>query len=108
MRLEMIPLAAALAACSTILPITGQMQGSSERFTGGARGNMSGSGALSIVTTSGVHCSGNFTYTSRLQASGTLTCEDGRSGPFVYYSTGTGRTGYGTLGNVRFTFTVGN
>jgi len=108
MRLAMIPLAVALVACSTTLPITGQMQNSSERFTGRARGNMGGAGMLSIVTTTGVHCTGNFAYTTPLQASGTFTCEDGRSGPFVFYSTGTGRAGYGTLGNERFTFTVGN
>ena len=108
MRLAMIPLAAALVACSTTLPITGQMQNSSERFTGSARGNTSGSGVLSIVTTTGVHCTGNFAYLTRLQASGAFTCDDGRSGPFVFYSAGTGRAGYGTLGNERFTFAVGN
>jgi len=108
MRWAMIPLAAALAACSTTLPIRGQMQGSSERFTGSAIGKMNGSGTLSIVTTTGVHCSGNFAYVTPRQSSGAFTCEDGRSGPFAFYSTGANGTGYGTLGNERFTFTVGN
>ena len=108
MRWAVIPLAAALAACSTTLPIRGQMQGSSEHFTGSAIGYMNGSGTLSIVTATGVHCSGDFAYVTPRQGSGTLACEDGRSGPFAFYSTGTNGTGYGTLGNERFTFTFGN
>lgn len=108
MRWQTIPLAAALAACSTTLPIRGQMQGSSERFTGSAIGHMNGSGELLIVTTTGVHCSGNFDYVTPRQGSGTFICEDGRSGPFAFYSIGANATGYGTLGNERFTFTVGN
>ncbi len=108
MRWAVISLAVALAGCSTNLPVRGQMQGSPEAFSGRARANMNGAGTLTIVTSIGVHCSGDFVYVTTRQGSGTFTCEDGRSGPFAFYSQGTRGTGYGTLGNERFTFTIGN
>jgi hypothetical protein len=39
---------------------------------------------------------------------GVFNCDDGRSGPITFASTGTSGTGYGTLGNERFTFTFGS
>lgn len=95
------------SGCSMTLPVRGQVQGTNESFTGVATGYMDGGGDLTIVSTAGVKCTGNFVYVTRRNGEGVFKCDDGRSGPFQFVSTGTRGTGYGDLGGRRFTFTFG-
>ena len=60
-----------------------------------------------MVSSKGAVRKGNFVYVTHRQGEGVFNCDDGRSGPFTFASTGTAGTGYGTLGNERFTFTFG-
>ena len=96
-----------LSACSMTLPVKGQVQNSSETFTGTATGYLDGSGDLTIVSNTGVTCSGSFVYVTKRNGEGVFTCEDGRTGPFNFVSTGKRGTGYGSLGGKNFTFTFG-
>ncbi|KGU57230.1 hypothetical protein NY99_04735 [Xanthomonas phaseoli pv. phaseoli] len=99
--------AALLSACSITLPVRGQVQNSTETFTGTATGGMTGGGTLTIVSSNGPTCKGNFVYAERRRGEGVFSCNDGRTGPFQFVSTGTSGTGYGDLGGQRFTFTFG-
>jgi hypothetical protein len=96
-----------LHGCSMTLPVRGQVQNSPETFSGTATGYMDGSGNLKIVTSRGAVSSGNFVYVTRREGEGVFTCDDGRSGPFKFVSTGTSGTGYGDLGGQRLIFTFG-
>ena len=96
-----------LSGCSMTLPVRGQIQNAGETFTGTATGYMNGGGNLSVVSSTGAVCKGDFVYVTRRQGEGIFTCDDGRSGPFQFVSTGTSGTGYGDLGGQRFTFTFG-
>jgi hypothetical protein len=98
----------ASAACSMTLPVRGQVQNSAETFTGTATGHLNGGGNLQIVSSKGAVCDGNFVYVTHRQGEGVFNCDDGRSGPFAFVSTGTSGTGHGTLDNQRFIFTFGN
>lgn len=102
-----------LAGCSSnplslTLPVEGRLQNVDETFTGTATGYLDGSGDLTIVSSNGAVCKGNFVYVSRRQGEGVFHCDDGRSGPFEFVSSGTRGTGFGDLGGQRFTFTFGN
>ena len=96
-----------LASCSMTLPVRGNVMNSDETFSGTATGYMDGGGSLTIVTTRGATCKGNFVYVSRRDGEGVFTCDDGRTGPFKFVSTGTRGTGHGDLGGERFIFTFG-
>jgi hypothetical protein len=106
-RFLLVTLTPLLCACSMTLPVRGQMQSTDEAFAGKATGYMDGSGTLSVVSSKGTACSGNFVYVSSREGEGVFNCDDGRSGPFKFVSTGTRGTGYGSLGDERFTFTFG-
>ncbi|PZO66270.1 MAG: hypothetical protein DI635_01265 [Pseudoxanthomonas suwonensis] len=95
------------AGCSMTLPVRGQIQGSDEVFNGTATGRMDGGGELTIVSNRGATCQGAFVYATRRNGEGVFYCDDGRTGPFQFVSTGTRGTGYGDLGGQRFTFTFG-
>jgi hypothetical protein len=97
----------ACAACSLTLPVRGQLQNSSETFSGTATGHLSGGGNLQIVSSKGAVCKGNFVYVNGRQGEGVFNCDDGRSGPFSFVSTGTAGTGHGTLNQEKFIFTFG-
>ena len=97
-----------LSACSMTLPVKGSVQNSAETFTGTATGYLSGGGTLKLVSSSGAVCEGNFVYVNNREGSGVFNCDDGRSGPFEFVSTGTRGTGFGDLGGERFTFTFGS
>lgn len=99
--------ALALAGCSMTLPVRGTVSGGKETFTGSATGYLSGSGTLSVVTTEGASCSGDFVYVTSREGEGVFTCSDGRSGPFSFVSTGSRGTGKGNLDGQPFTFTFG-
>lgn len=100
-------LAAACSACSMTLPVTGQSADGTETFTGSATGYTDGGGTLTINSSLGRQCTGNFVYVNSREGSGTFTCNDGSSGPFTFVSTGKRGTGTGTLGGKPFTFTFG-
>ena len=97
-----------LSGCSMTLPVRGQMQNSEETFTGTATGYLDGGGDLTIISNKGTKCTGNFVYVTKRNGEGVFNCDDGRSGPFEFVSTGTRGTGFGDLGEERFTFTFGN
>ena len=97
----------ALSGCSLTLPVRGQMETTSETFEGTATGYMDGSGNLNVQTKDGLTCTGNFVYVTNRNGEGVFNCEDGRSGPFTFVSTGSRGTGKGTLNGVTFTFTFG-
>ena len=96
-----------LPACSLTLPVVGQLENGEEKFTGTATGYLSGSGILKIVSNKGSVCMGNFVYVTRRNGEGVFKCNDGRSGPFSFVSTGQQGTGTGRLGGKLFTFTFG-
>ncbi|RLP26602.1 hypothetical protein D8676_05020 [Mesorhizobium sp. YM1C-6-2] len=108
-RLMIASLAAALAAsgCAMTLPVKGQASDGSETFTGSATGYADGGGTLTITSSRGRKCTGDFVYVTRREGSGTFSCTDGASGPFSFVSTGTRGTGTGNLGGKAFTFTFG-
>lgn len=99
---------ALLSGCSMTLPVRGVIQNSDETFTGTATGYIDGGGDLTIISNKGANCTGNFVYVTRRNGEGVFKCDDGRSGPFEFVSTGTRGTGFGDLGGQRFTFTFGN
>ena len=94
--------------CSMTLPVRGRVQDSAETFSGTATGHLDGGGRLQLVSSKGSVCKGNFVYVNGRQGEGVFNCDDGRSGPFTFVSTGTAGTGYGTLNNERFIFPFGN
>lgn len=95
------------SACSMTLPVEGRMQDGGEVFTGIATGYMDGGGNLKITSNRGRVCSGNFVYVTSRNGEGVFTCDDGKSGPFKFVSTGTRGTGTGTIGGKDFIFTFG-
>jgi hypothetical protein len=97
-----------LSGCAMTLPVTGQVQGGTETFTGTATGYMDGGGNLTLISSKGAVCKGNFVYVNRRQGEGIFICDDKRNGPFNFVSTGTRGTGYGTLDGEKFTFTFGD
>ncbi len=113
MRIERLALAvvtAALVACTTTLPLAGRMERSDERFTGSVTGAgyHEGHGHLSLVSSLGATCDGEFTYTSKRRGEGVLACNDGRSGTFRLSGAGNDGTGAGELRGQRFTFLFGS
>ncbi len=94
-------------SCSMTLPVKGMVQNTDETFQGSATGYLGGSGDLQITSNTGVTCKGNFVYVTRRKGEGVFNCDDGRSGPFQFVSTGSSGTGHGDLGGQKFTFTFG-
>jgi len=108
---KIIPVLIALvlvSACSTTLPVDGQLQKTNETFSGTATGYLDGSGHLTIVSNKGATCTGNFVYVTSRKGEGIFTCDDGRSGPFEFVSAGRRGTGHGELANEKFVFTFGS
>lgn len=97
-----------LVASSLTLPVRGIVQNSEETFTGSATGYMDQSGTLDITSSLGTHCTGDFVYVTARTGEGVFQCNDGRSGPITFVSTGRRGTGHGTLGDQNFTFTFGS
>jgi len=107
MAIAAVSAALVVSGCAMTLPVKGQASDGSETFTGSATGYADGAGTLTITSSKGRKCTGDFVYVSRREGSGTFTCTDGASGPFTFVSTGTRGTGTGTLGGKAFTFTFG-
>lgn len=96
-----------LTGCSLTLPVKGTIVSTSEPFTGTATGYMDGGGTLKVTLQSGVICTGNFVYTSSREGKGVFNCDDQRSGPFEFVSTGNRGNGRGVLSGQHFVFTFG-
>ena len=96
-----------MTSCSLTLPVKGMVQNTDETFEGTATGYIGGSGDLKIISNTGVTCEGNFVYVTSRKGEGVFNCDDGRSGPFQFVSTGSSGTGHGDLGGSKFTFTFG-
>jgi len=97
-----------LSGCSLTLSVRGQVQKSTETFTGTATGYMGGGGDLKLVSSQGSTCSGNFVYVTPRNGEGVFHCTDGRSGPFRFVSTGNRGTGYGELDGEKVIFIFGD
>lgn len=96
-----------LAGCTMTLPVTGQIRSTGETFSGSATGHMDGAGNLTIVSNRGATCRGGFVYATPREGAGTFTCDDGRTGPFQFISTGKRGTGTGDLDGQPLIFTFG-
>ena len=96
-----------LQGCSMTRSVKGQVQNSTETFTGTATAYIDGGGTLKMVSSKGAVCEGSFVYITSRQAKGVFNCDDGRSGPFEFVSTGYRGTGFGDFGGERFIFTFG-
>lgn len=103
-----VALVLALSACSATVPVQGQVQNASETFAGTTTGYMDGSGTLSVLSSRGTTCTGDFTYVTGRTGEGVFRCADGRSGPFHFVSAGRHGSGQGSLGGQAFTFTFGD
>ena len=102
-----IAAAVTLSSCSLTLPVQGQLEDGSETFAGEATGYLDRSGDLVITSNLGTRCSGDFVYTNNRRGEGVFICDDGRSGPFEFVSSGSRGSGTGRIGDDRFTFTFG-
>ena len=99
--------ALALSACSSTLPVRGDIGATKEAFSGTATGYMDGSGTMLLDSSSGAKCAGNFVYTNGREGDGVIRCDDGRSGTFTFSSTGSRGVGSGKIADQAFTFTFG-
>jgi hypothetical protein len=106
-KLPVLGICFLLGACSLTLPVKGQFEDGTETFSGTATGYMDRSGTLSVTSSRGLTCSGDFIYVTSRTGEGVFSCSDGRSGPFSFVSTGQRGTGTGRLGDESFTFTFG-
>lgn len=105
--IALLVLTTIITGCSMTLPVQGNLQQTSETFNGTATGYLDGGGTLVVVTSKGAKCQGNFAYVSKRDGKGVFKCDDGRSGPFEFVSTGSRGAGTGDLSGEKFTFTFG-
>lgn len=103
---------AVLAAGSTLVAcaahnVQGVVEGGQEAFVGASFREIDGGGVLSVASSRGAVCTGNFVYVRVREGQGTFHCTDGRVGPFQFVSTGLRGTGTGHFGAKRFVFTFG-
>jgi len=102
---------AALITASTFLTgcvqmkVVGQMTDGSETFRGTAVGR--DAGTITMVSTKGRSCRGDFVYIGNRQGAGTFVCSDGQSGRFEFLTIGYRGTGTGQIGGKQFTFSFG-
>jgi hypothetical protein len=97
---------ATLAACAAH-NIQGVVEGGQEAFAGGSFREIDGGGVLTVISSLGAVCTGEFVYVSARQGEGTFSCSDGRVGPFQFVSTGRRGAGTGHFGARRFVFNFG-
>jgi hypothetical protein len=96
----------ALTACAT-QRVEGFVEGGHEAFTGASFREIDGGGVLTVRSSSGAVCTGDFVYMRPREGSGTFSCSDGRTGPFSFVSTGFRGTGTGVISGRRFVFRFG-
>lgn len=97
----------AYAKLSIDLPIEGEIQNTSETFTGRATAYFSGGGILTLTTNQGVSCKGEYINTDKYQGNGTVVCEDGRLGYFKFVASGFTGDGEGLIDTKPFAFRIG-
>ena len=97
----------AYAKLSINLPIEGEIQNTSETFTGRATAYFSGGGILTLTTNQGVTCQGEYINTDKDQGNGTVVCEDGRLGYFNFVASGFTGNGEGFIDTKPFAFRIG-
>lgn len=90
------------------LPTQGQVNNSTETFTGAAVVHFWGNGSLTLLTNKGITCKGDFVHVSSQEGTGTVVCEDGRLGTFSFVMAGLKGTGNGKIGGENFDFRIGN
>ena len=106
--INLLALCLLLGGCSLTLPVDGRI-GEGDRFLGEATGYLDRTGTMSVTTVNGLHCSGAFKYQTSATGDGTLTCDDGRSGSFLFNSNGNSGNGFGTLNDGKeFFFAFGS
>ena len=98
-----------LAGCSFTVTsaVNGQFTDGAESFVGSATGSSDGSGTITITSSKGLSCKGNFVYITMRNGSGTVECANGQSGAFTFVSNGAHGTGTGSIGGKPFTFIFG-
>jgi hypothetical protein len=97
------------AAPTATFPISGQMQGSSETFSGIAMEYGVGAADVNVTTSMGAKCTGHYFFNTPQSGNGIYKCDDGRSGPLNL--TSSGKRGSGSSSGVQqisFTFDVGS
>ena len=100
--------AAALALCACAAHrVEGVVEGGREAFHGESLREIDGGGVLTVRSSTGAICTGEFVYVRPRQGEGAFRCSDGRTGPFSFVSTGFRGTGLGTVGGRRFVFSFG-
>jgi hypothetical protein len=95
-----------LTACA-VQRVEGVVEGGHEAFTGGSFREIDGGGVLTVRSSLGAVCTGDFVYVRPRAGEGTFRCSDGRTGPFSFVSTGLRGTGTGVVGGRRFVFSFG-
>ncbi len=95
-----------LTACA-VQRVEGIVEGGQEAFTGGSFREIDGGGVLTVRSSSGAVCTGDFVYIRPREGAGTFRCSDNRTGPFSFVSTGFRGTGTGMIGGRRFVFRFG-
>jgi hypothetical protein len=95
------------AKLSMTLPVEGEVQHGTETFSGMATVFFSGDGSMTLTTSLGVTCTGEFINANRREGSGTVVCEDGRSGSFDFVTFGFSGFGTGLIATVPFAFRIG-
>lgn len=103
----LIFLVSTLPAYAISLPIEGKVQNSTETFTGTATVHLTGDGFLTLATSKGVACKGDFAYVTRQEGNGKVMCEDGRTGSFQFVSAGFSGSGSGEIAKEHFDFRIG-
>ena len=95
-----------LTACA-VQRVEGIVEGGQEAFTGASFREIDGGGVLTVRSSSGAVCTGDFVYVRPREGAGTFRCSDNRTGPFSFVSTGFRGTGSGVIGGRRFVFRFG-
>ena len=98
--------ALALSACAAHR-VEGVVEGGREAFHGESFREIDGGGVLTVRSSSGATCTGDFVYVRPRQGEGAFRCSDGRTGPFSFVSTGLRGAGTGFVGGRRFVFSFG-
>lgn len=101
-----------LAAFATLVGcaahnIQGVVEGGDEIFYGSSFRELDGGGVLTVQSSRGAVCNGDFVYVKPREGRGVFNCSDGRVGPFQFVSTGLRGAGTGHFGSRRFVFNFG-
>jgi hypothetical protein len=96
-----------LAACSTTMPVSGQLLNGTETFTGSGEAGMSTGAPFTMTSSRGTACSGTFDMKSLSGGLGVFSCDDGRSGTFDWVAQGGKLAGTGAIAGAPMTLTMG-